>query len=196
MRSVPPPKMPGLIAKDRRLQLRWLLPAIFLLMAVLGAMLLAGKHGGSEDSAATISLLYGAVGVGVLLSFLLVLSVPLVYARIRHHALASTEGVFLEFRGRRMRTFEHTDALWLHAEDVHMVLGLSPRFQPKGFSAGEHALIEANTAAYSLAGLHKLTAGKTSRAAVALPRWFEFEVEKPWQRRNQVRVQAPVKYLD
>jgi hypothetical protein len=195
MRSVLPPNpsglAKGLIARDKRLQLRWLLPAITALLAVLAMLFLRADP---QDMAGAQSLLMQVVVVAVLLSFLLVLAAPLVYARIRHRALASTEGVFVEFQGQRMRTLAHDAALWLHAQDVHAVLGLSAQFQPKDFAQSEYALIDGKTTAYSLAGVQKLTAGKTSRVAAQLPRWFEFEVQKPWQRREAVRIEAPVKY--
>jgi hypothetical protein len=201
MRSVPPPKPSGSVAaisaRDRRLQLRWLLPALIALVGLLAYLFLRADP---QDMGRAQSLLMQVVAVAIVLGFLLVLAVPLVYARIRHRALASTEGVFVEFHGQRMRTLEHDAALWLHAQDVHAVLGLSAQFQPKGFAPDEYALIDAliggKTAAYSLAGVQKLTAGKTSRVATQLPRWFEFEVQKPWQRREAVRIEVPVKYMN
>jgi hypothetical protein len=183
------------VTRGRGLQLRWLLPAIALLLAALAYVFLRADP---QDMGDAHGLLVKVVIIAILLGFLLVLAVPLAYARIRASALQSEDGVYVEFRGRRMRTLAHDDALWLHAHDAHAVLGLPEHFVPKNFTADEYAVIEGRVTAYSLAGVQKLasftTAGKGARAAAALPRWFEFEVLKPWQRRNAVRVEVPAQY--
>jgi hypothetical protein len=197
MRSIlkPNPDQKGFVARDRGLQLRWLLVGIALCLCALAYVFWRGNP---QDMGDAHGLLAKVVVIAIVLGFLLVLAVPLIYARIRQNALASVEGVFVEFQGQRIRTLEVGDALWLQAADVHAVLGLPQQFVPKNFSAIEYAQIENQTAAYSLAGVQKLagfnTAGNAARAAAALPRWFEFEVLKPWQRRNQVQVDVPVQY--
>jgi hypothetical protein len=171
------------VTRGRGLQLRWLLPAIALLLAALAYVFLRADP---QDMGDAHGLLVKVVIIAILLGFLLVLAVPLAYARIRASALQSEDGVYVEFRGRRMRTL------------AHAVLGLPEHFVPKNFTADEYAVIEGRVTAYSLAGVQKLasftTAGKGARAAAALPRWFEFEVLKPWQRRNAVRVEVPAQY--
>jgi 4-amino-4-deoxy-L-arabinose transferase-like glycosyltransferase len=193
----PTPDKKGFVARERGLQLRWLLAGIVLLLAALAFVFLRASL---QDMGDAHGLLAKVVIIAVLLGFLLVLAAPLIYARIRGAALQSEDGVYVEFQGRRMRTLEQGDALWLHADDVHAVLGLPEHFAPKNFTADEYAVIKDHTAAYSLAGVQKLasftTAGKSARAAAALPRWFEFEVLKPWQRRNQIHVYAPLQYKE
>jgi hypothetical protein len=197
MRSIlkPNPDKKGFIARERGLQLRWLLAGIAILLAALAYVFLSASP---QDMGDAHGLLIKVVIIAILLGFVLVLAVPLAYARIRSAALQSEDGLYVEFQGKRMRTLEHADALWLHAADVHAVLGLPEHFAPKNFTADEYAVIDGSATAYSLAGVQKLasftTAGKGARAAAALPRWFEFEVLKPWQRRNAVQVQALVQY--
>ncbi|MGL4575539.1 MAG: hypothetical protein ACRCV9_12225 [Burkholderiaceae bacterium] len=195
MRSIlkPNPDKPGFVARERHVRLRWLLASIAVLLGLLAYVFLRASPQSMGDAH---GLLGTVVVIAIVLSFLLVLAVPLIYARIRGAALTSVEGVYVEFQSKRMRTLEVGDALWLHAQDVHVVLGLPAHFVPKNFTDEEVLLHDAQAAAYSLAGLHKLAHGKTSRVATALPKWFEFEVLKPWQRRNQVQVDAPVQYKD
>jgi hypothetical protein len=199
MRSIlkPNPDQKGFVARDRGLQLRWLLAGVALCLCALAYVFWRANP---QDMGDAHGLLAKVVIIAILLSFLLVLAVPLIYARIRGAVLQSEDGVYVEFQGRRMRTLEQGDALWLHAQDVHAVLGLPEHFVPKNFTADEYAVINDRSAAYSLAGVQKLasftTAGKGARPAAALPRWFEFEVLKPWQRRNQVQVEVPVQYKE
>lgn len=199
MRTIlkPNPSNKNFIAREHGLQLRWLLAGIVVLLAVLAFVFLRANP---QDMGSAQGLLMRVVVIALLLSFLLVLAVPLLYARIRAAALKSEEGVYVEFQGKRMRTVVVGDALWLHAQDVHAVLGLPARFVPHNLNAEESVLLQdhaaANIAAYSLAGLQQLTHGKTGRTTSALPRWFEFEVLKPWQRRNQVEINEPVQYKE
>jgi hypothetical protein len=63
-------------------------------------------------------------------------------------------------------------------------------------SAQEYQQRSARLAAYSLAGVQKLCSGKTLRAASQLPRWLEFDVICPWQRRHQIAMDEPVQYKE
>jgi hypothetical protein len=134
MRSIlnPNPAKQSVIARERTLQLRWLLPVI---AALLGALAYIFWRASPQDMGDAQSLLTRVVSIGSVLGFLLVLTVPLVYARLRAAALKGAEGVYVEFAGRRMRTLAVGDTLWLHAEDVHAVLGLPPHFKPRNLSA-------------------------------------------------------------
>lgn len=171
------------------MRLRWLL----LLLGLLLALLLGWLRGGQRliDAGGAHLLVNGAVVMGAVIGVLIVLATPLAWARLRSHVLRDLDGVYAEFQGQRIRVLEHDDTLWLHAGDVHAVLDLRTSFRAKGYAATQYRSFGKYGSAYSQQGIARLTQNVNDRKVAVLSRWFEYDVIKPWQQRNRVRIEAP-----
>jgi hypothetical protein len=162
------------------LRFRWVLLATLITGGGMYAMFRTADRWFAHDMPGISSFLFILTGLGLVLGWLLVHALPLAYYRIRSHVLSELDGKYLEFRGQRMHVIENVDQVWLLAADLHKALGLKVNFRPKNYSDEEYQRFGSKDAGYSLKGVQRLCQTLTSRASNALPRWFEYDVLRPW----------------
>lgn len=171
---------------------RWLLFWWALLLIAVGGGLGMGQRIMDTVGAHLFVINMAALGLG--LGILTVITAPRVYHAIKVAALKDFSSRYVDFQGEVLRLHDDGEAPWLDARDVHRVLGLREDRMPRGWPEDCFREFNRKEAGYSLMGLQRLTAPLSNRTGAALLRWFEFEVQRPWLKQHQVRIEDPIQH--